>query len=165
MFAFLYPLLGDLDKYGAVLQKAGDPLAEKSVAAFESRVKGDYAKAASGIDSLSDKSPYRDFLYYLLADSWMKAHEDNKAIEKLLKAQATFPGATIPGPGYGGMFRARSNYQLGILYERTGQLKPATESTEKFLKAWSRADADLPELQDARARLARLRASGGIQLR
>jgi tetratricopeptide (TPR) repeat protein len=165
MFAFLYPLLGDLDKYGAVLRQAGDPLADKSVAVFESRVKGEYAKAASGIDALSDKSPYRDYLYYVLADSWMQAHEDNKAIEKLLKAQATFPGATIPGPGYGGMFRARSDYQLGILYERTGQLKPATDSTEKFLKAWAKADADLPEVRDARARLSRLRASGGIQLR
>jgi hypothetical protein len=52
-----------------------------------------------------------------------------------------------------------------MLYERMGQNKPALEATRRFLEAWSRADSDLPELKDARARLARLQASGDIPLR
>ena len=165
MFAFLYPLLGDIQDYGRVLHTVGDPLAEKSVEVMQARASGEYAKAADGIESLSDKSPYRDFLFYVLADSWMQAKQDAKAIEKLQRAQATFPGVTSPGPGYGGLFRARSDYQLGVLYERTGQPRPALDATRKFLDAWAKADADLPELKDAKARLSRLQSGGGIELR
>src|SRR5207302_550653 len=66
MFAFLYPLMGDIDDYSRVLHVVGDPLADKSVEVFTKRAHGDFAGAADGIDSLSDKSPYRDFLYYVL---------------------------------------------------------------------------------------------------
>ena len=164
-FAFLYPLYGDLEKYGAALRQAGDPLAEKSVAAFSKRKKGDHAAAASALESLANKSPYRDFLGYLVADSWTQAREHQRAIESLTKARATFPAVTAPGPGFGGMFRARSDYQLGVLYERSGQRKLSAESTERFLKAWAKADSDLPELRDARARLARVRGSGRLESR
>src|SRR5207302_502105 len=97
-FAFLYPLYGDLEKYGAALRQAGDPLAEKSVAAFSKRKKGDHASAASALESLANKSPYRDFLGYLVADSWTQAREHQRAIESLTKARATFPAVTAPGP-------------------------------------------------------------------
>jgi tetratricopeptide (TPR) repeat protein len=165
MFAFVYPLLGDIQDYNRVLHSVGDPLADKSVEVMQARANGDYAAAADGIESLSDKSPYRDFLYYVLADSWMQARKDGRAIEKLQRAQATFPGVTAPGPGYGGLFRARSDYQLGVLYERTGQRKPAIEATRKFLDAWAKADPELPEPKDAKARLSRLQSGGGIELR
>ena len=165
MFAFLYPLLGDIQDYSRVLREVGDPLAEKSVAAMQSRASGDFAAAADGIEGLSEKSPYHDFLYYLLADTWMRAGQDKKAIEKLQQAQASFPPVIGPGFGYGGLLRARSNHQLGVLYERTGQSKLALEATRRFLGAWSKADEGLPELTDARARLLRLQASGGIELR
>ena len=165
MFAFVYPLMGDLERYGAVLRSAGDPLADASVAAFEARKRGDFAKAASGIESLADKSPYQDFLYYVLADTYQQAHDDGRAIDRLRRAQALAPGVTVPGLQAAGVFRARSDYELGLLYERTGQAALAAASTERFLKAWARADDGLPEVKDARERLARLRQSGTIPLR
>ena len=165
MFAFLYPLLGDIGEYSRVLHAVGDPLADKSVAVMKSRAEGDFAAAADGIEGLSDKSPYHDFLYYLLADAWQKAGKDPKAIEALRRAQASFPGVIAPAFGYGGLLRARSDHQLAALYERTGQGKLALEATRRFLDAWSKADEGLPELKDARARLLRLQASGGIELR
>ena len=158
MFAFLYPLLGDIDDYSRVLHTVGDPLADKSVETFTRRARGDYAGTADGIEGLSDKSPYRDFLFYVLADSYLQAQKDSKAIDRLLRAQASFPGIGFPGPGLGGMFRARSDYQLGVLYERTGQPRPALEATRRFLDAWAKADADLPEVKDARARVLRLQS-------
>ena len=165
MFGFLYPLLGDIDRYGAVLRGAGDPLADKSVEAFTARSRGEFGKAAEGIEALSEKSPYRDYLYYVLADSWQQAHEDVKALASLQRAQATFPGATQPGPGFAGVFRARSDYQLGVIYERLGKRKESIEATKRFLAAWSKADPDLPEPADARARLARLEGPADIRLR
>ena len=165
MFAFLYPLLGDIQDYGRVLHQVGDPLADQSVAVMQSRSSGDFVAAAAGIEGLAGKSPYHDFLYYVLADTWMQAKQDQKAIENLVKARASFPAVIGPAFGYGGLLRARSDHQLGVLYERTGQGKLALEATRRFLDAWAKADEGLPELTDARARLLRLQASGGIELR
>src|SRR6266436_2450540 len=165
MFAFVYPLLGEIDEYRRILRSVGDPLADPSVEAFRKRAGGDFAGAARGLAELTARSPYRDFLQYLVADSWMQAKEDGKAIEALLLARSTFTGVTTPGPGYGGMFRARSDAQLAALYERTGNHLRAAEATQRFLAAWAKADPDLPEIKEARARLERLQARGNIPLR
>jgi hypothetical protein len=63
------------------------------------------------------------------------------------------------------MFRARSEAQLAALYERTGNHLRAAEATQRFLAAWAKADPDLPEIKEARARLERLQARGNIPLR
>ena len=164
-FGFLYPLLGDLDRYAQVLHAVGDPMAELSIEIFTHRAHGEFEQAAKGLEELSQKSPYQDFADYVLADSYLQGHDDSKAIEKLKQAQATFPAVTAPGPGFSGLFRARGEYQLGVLYERTGQPQFALESTERFLAAWKSADSDLPELKDARMRVLRLRSAGIIELR
>jgi len=165
MFAFVYPLLGDIDQYGRILRSVGDPLAEKSVEVFHLRARGEFGAAAAGLRELSARSPYREFLHYVLADCWMRAKEDGKAIESLRRAQSLFNGVTSTGPGYGAMFRARSDAQLAALYERTGQRRLAAEAARRFLAAWAKADPGLPDLEEARARLARLGAKGDISLR
>jgi predicted Ser/Thr protein kinase/Flp pilus assembly protein TadD len=162
-FAFLYPLLGDVDDYARVLRSAGDPMVDLSVDAFAADKAGDASKAAQKLEALLEKSPYRDFVRYAVADARMRAGDDRKAIEAFLHAQATFPPTSSPGPGYGGLLRARSELQLSELYERSGQKQAALEATRRFLAAWFKADTDLPELRDARARLARL--SGEAPLR
>jgi hypothetical protein len=59
--------------------------------------------------------------------------------------------------------RARSDLQLVVLYERSGQTQAALDATHRVLTAWAKADGDLPELRDARARFALL--SGDAPLR
>jgi hypothetical protein len=165
MFAFVYPLLGDIEAYDRILRTVGDPLADKSVEVFQQRARGQFAAAAAGLDELTSQSPYREFLYYVMADCRMRAKQDGKAIESLRQAQSTFNGVTSTGPGYGGMFRARSDAQLAALYERTGQRRLAAEAVRRFLAAWAKADPGLSEVEEARARLARLEAKGDITLR
>ncbi|NIT51973.1 MAG: tetratricopeptide repeat protein [candidate division Zixibacteria bacterium] len=48
------------------------------------------------------------------------------------------------------------HYKLAKLYEQKDWPEKAMERYEKFLSIWKDADEDLPELIDARARLARL---------
>ncbi len=52
---------------------------------------------------------------------------------------------------------SRYHYQLAKLYEQKEQTRKAIEHYEKFLEIWNNADKGLPELIDAKARLARLK--------
>ena len=55
---------------------------------------------------------------------------------------------------YGG--HALSHYELGTIYEEMKRPAEAKKEYAKFLEMWSEADEDLPQLIDARKRLAAL---------
>jgi len=55
---------------------------------------------------------------------------------------------------YGG--HALSHYELGIIYEEMKRPAEAKKEYAKFLEMWAAADKDLPQLIDARKRLAAL---------
>ena len=56
-------------------------------------------------------------------------------------------------------FYARSIYQLGIIAEKRGDKVAAQRNYEKFLLLWKDADPGLPELGDARKRLAEMKGN------
>jgi tetratricopeptide (TPR) repeat protein/predicted Ser/Thr protein kinase len=55
---------------------------------------------------------------------------------------------------YGG--HAVSHYQLGSIYEEMGRSRDAKQEFTRFLEMWDKADEGLPQLVDARSRLAEL---------
>ncbi|MCI0696812.1 protein kinase [candidate division KSB1 bacterium] len=55
------------------------------------------------------------------------------------------------------MIPARFHYRLANLYEQKGLTAKAIARYEHFLNVWKNADPDWPELNDAKARLARLK--------
>jgi hypothetical protein len=47
---------------------------------------------------------------------------------------------------------------LGLAYEKSGWTSKAVDKYEEFLDIWKDADPGIPEVEDARDRLARLKS-------
>jgi cytochrome c-type biogenesis protein CcmH/NrfG len=60
--------------------------------------------------------------------------------------------------GYGDIY-AKSFYMLGRIAERTGDKVEAREHYQKFLDLWKDADPGIPEVEEARKRLAGLKGT------
>jgi tetratricopeptide (TPR) repeat protein len=58
---------------------------------------------------------------------------------------------------YYGYIISKSNYELAKIFEQKGKTEKAKEYYKEFLDIWKEADEDLPELSDAKKRLANLR--------
>ena len=56
-----------------------------------------------------------------------------------------------------GIDAVKAYYFLGLAYEKSGWDKKAIEQYEEFLEIWKDADPGMPEVADAKARLAKLK--------
>jgi tetratricopeptide (TPR) repeat protein len=77
----------------------------------------------------------------------------------LAKAAETYRaiGSLTTGRLRWGDIYARSFYWLGKIHEQLGDKKEAIENYQKFLGIWKDADPGLPEVEDAKKRLAELK--------
>ena|GEM_PF-350175 len=121
---------------------------EKAIAIGEKLIPGDDPSS-----HLSDLM-YRNtlFLQDVLAQAYQQNRELDKAIaeyEKLL----TFD----PNSSDRRLIHPKMHYRLAKLYEEKGTTDKAIKEYEKFLEIWKDADKDLPELVDAKKRLAKLK--------
>ena len=57
---------------------------------------------------------------------------------------------------YSPVYRMLSRYQLGVVLEKQGRLPEARAPYEAFVKGWGVAEAQVPEVKEARAALQRL---------
>jgi tetratricopeptide (TPR) repeat protein len=89
-----------------------------------------------------------------LALAYDKSGDLEKAREEYMKITALTSGRQHYGDIY-----ARSFYMLGKIAERQGDKVRARDNYRKFLDLWKDADPGLPEVPDARKRLAGLTGS------
>ena len=112
---------------------------------------------ADSIRIIAEKaSPFfgRIALLFHLAQCRYDAGQLEDAARSLHDLQGIFDASKSP---YRPMYYPKSYYLLGKIYEQRGELGLAVKYYEKLLKLWKNADADLPELIDANARLAKLK--------
>lgn len=121
--------------------------------------KGDHAVAIEHLKQASGRLPHeyswQSDMHAFYIDMLAQAHERSGNLEDARREYEKITALTTGRFRFGDIY-ARSFYHLGRIYERHGNKVKATENYKKFLDLWKEADASLPEVPDARARLSAL---------
>ena len=91
---------------------------------------------------------------YTLARAYLESGDWQRAIELLEKKLIQYD----ENRAIGGPTSVKGYYLLGQAYDEIGESDKARDAFEKFLTIWKDADPGLREVDDAKARLARLKA-------
>ncbi|MBE3135033.1 MAG: tetratricopeptide repeat protein, partial [Acidobacteria bacterium] len=125
--------------------------------------RGDGRKAVTDLEQSVSRLPFQIYagdehavVLGLLAQAYTVAGDHEKARQTYEKITALTTGRLVWGDIY-----ARSFYHLGLIAERQGDTARAREQFGKFLEIWKDADPGLPEVADAKKRLARLQSGAG----
>ena len=98
----------------------------------------------------------RALLLYPLAECQYEKEQWGKSVETLLEVQNVYTNVSSPDIA---VYYPKSFYLLGKVYEKKSEKNLAIQNYEKFLALWKDADKDLPELIDAKQRLAKLKGT------
>ena len=115
--------------------------------------KGNRKAALTQFEKLAQATP--DFwAHFTLAEAYLKSDRLGEAVAELQKVLSRYDDNRALCA-----FRAvKAYYLLGLAYEKSGWSKKAIEKYGEFLEIWKDADPGIPEVEDARTRLKRLRA-------
>jgi len=91
--------------------------------------------------------------HYMLARAYLEAGMLSEAVAEFERQLYTY---TSPR-SYCGTQDVKMNYYLGIAYEESRWYDKAIERYEMFIEYWGNADPQIPEIEDARNRLAQLK--------
>ncbi len=114
----------------------------------------DYARATECLARF-DSASSNQIGDYSLAEAYLGSGEVMRAIDILEKKQIIYNQERA----IDGARSVRGYYLLGCAYDEIGQKDKARIALERFLSIWKDADPGLKEVDDAKARLARLNAS------
>jgi tetratricopeptide (TPR) repeat protein len=109
-------------------------------------------KALSSLPFQSSSSDPHALFIAPLALAYYKAGDLEKARQEYEKITSLTTGRLSYGDIY-----AKSFYMLGRIYQEKGWEGKAIEHYEQFLELWKDADPGIPEVEDARERLEKLR--------
>jgi serine/threonine protein kinase/tetratricopeptide (TPR) repeat protein len=115
--------------------------------------KGDTNMALSYLEKVYKESPTPSFyLRSHLAEIYLKKGRLDEAVAELEKALSRYDDDRVWATT-----AVKAYYLLGLAYEKSGWNKKAIEKYEEFLDIWKNADQGIPEVEDAKERLKKLR--------
>jgi len=116
--------------------------------------RGDLAAAIADYEKANEESPGPVYGYRAtLALAYLKAGKLGEAVamfEKILSRYDPDRISAVPGC-------VKDHYDLARAYEKSGWTAKAIEQYQEFLEIWKDADPGIPEVDDARQRLAHLK--------
>jgi tetratricopeptide (TPR) repeat protein len=115
--------------------------------------KGDTNTAVSYLEKVYEESPTPSFsLRFSLAEIYLKIGRLDETVTQLEKALSRYDDTRT-----GSSDAVKAYYLLGLAYEKSGWNKKAIEKYEEFLDIWKDADPGIPEVEDAKERVKKLR--------
>ena len=150
--AELYADMGEVGKARDAAENVRHPLAKLELEARIHYANGEWDQAIAKNEKLNEVNPrwLGSQVGFFSAQSYVKKGELDKAVNEIKKSQAFYRYAhslTYP----------QGFYLLGKIYEKKGDTQLAIENYKKFLNLWRDADKDLPDLIEAKERLAKLK--------
>jgi len=127
---------------------------------------GNISKAIELFRQAESLCPNQRYLYYKdhvpflitpILDALASAYFRNQDFEKARKTYEKIISLTAARLYYGDIY-AKSFYGLGKINEQLGNTAKAIEHYQKFLSLWKDADLGIPEVGDAKKRLAELKS-------
>ncbi len=94
------------------------------------------------------------YILFSLAKAYLESGRLGEAVAVLEKALSRYDYVRATWP----ILSVKAHYLLGLAYEKSGWTKKAIEQYETFLDIWKDADPGIQEVEDAEARLARLKS-------
>lgn len=91
---------------------------------------------------------------FVLIKAYLESGRLGEAVVKLEKVLSRYDENRISVP----IWAVKAYYLLGLAYEKSGWNKKAIEKYEEFLDIWKNADPGIPEVEDAKERLKKLKS-------
>jgi tetratricopeptide (TPR) repeat protein len=115
--------------------------------------KGNTEAALTQFERLAQATP--DFwAHFTLAEAYLESDRLGGAVAEFEKVLSRYDS----NRALCALRAVKAHYLLGSAYEKSGWGKKAIEQYEKFLEIWKDADPGIPEIEDAKVRLAELKA-------
>ena len=151
--AWIYLETGDVETFAALHEKhfSDHPAARDLVAGYRALQAGDAAAAMRPFRELAR----RDALWFPLANAALAAGKYEEVRMAALRTEAPVEVGFISAFERA-LYTARGKYLLGRAEEGLGNRAAAKKHYQTLVELWRNADTDIPELVDAKARLARL---------
>ena len=120
--------------------------------------RGNYTHAIEQLQKTLDLFPYVHGNFRLmLTDPLAKAYYQSGDLDKALSTYEEIRSMVWATYHWGDIY-VKSFYMLGKIWEQKGDGAKAIEHYEKFLELWKNADPGLPEVEDAKMKLAGLKS-------
>jgi serine/threonine protein kinase/predicted Zn-dependent protease len=114
--------------------------------------KGNAELAVTNFEKLVETLPAFP-MQFLLAKAYLESGRLGEAVAKFEKALSRYDEDRAQNA----IRAVKAYYLLGLAYEKSGWNKKAIENYEEFLDIWKDADPGIPEVEDAKKRLEKLR--------
>jgi tetratricopeptide (TPR) repeat protein/predicted Ser/Thr protein kinase len=161
-YGYFLARAGELDSAENVSNEVGEQIKDRTDSEKSSwyflqfmikYASGDLEQALEEIVGLAEREKNDFKIRYWLAKTYLESDMIGEAVREFERLSNWNVLSRVKNP----LLSSKIPYFLGICYEKSGWDKRAIEKYEEFLEIWKDADPGIPEVEDAKEKLKKLR--------